>query len=246
MEVTAKKHPTQRQKNADLKAVRLLVNAQSIQLVPLTNQVSALPHDPELEYYFIPMEFMKDYKPYFPADMAPYKNLKLVNFKKPAISLSFFSKHKYTVKRDNDPEAILLHLKNHREELMEYSLFKPLDGEQEKQLRQIDELFRNFRANPDAYQTCFSNYHHYYRYWYCSYRYFEDSANTKADSESVHLLKYTERIKGQVHERLNIIFIDMNYITQPVPYDNKLVDRELETYPIQIKQGTTTLFIKKI
>lgn len=246
MEETTRKQPAKRQKNADLNAIRLLVKDHSIQLSPLTSQISALPNDAELEYYFIPMEFMKDYKAYFPGDKAPFKNLKLVNFKKPAISLSFFSKHKYTIKRDNDPEAILLHLKNHREELLEYSLFKALDGEQEKQLRQIDELFRNFRANPDAYQTCFSNYHHYYRYWYCSYRYFEDSAETKADSESVHLLKHTERIKGQVHERLNIIFIDNNYITRPVPYDNKLVDRELKTYPIQLKQGTTTLYLRKL
>lgn len=246
MEETTRKQPAKRQKNADLNAIRLLVKDHSLQLSPLTSQISALPNDAELEYYFIPMEFMKDYKAYFPGDKAPFKNLKLVNFNKPAISLSFFSKHKYTVKRDNDPEAILLHLKNHREELLEYSLFKALDGEQEKQLRQIDELFRSFRANPDAYQTCFSNYHHYYRYWYCSYRYFEDGAETKADSESVHLLKHTERIKGQVHERLNIIFIDTNYIRRPVPYDNKLVDRDLETYPIQLKQGTTTLYLRKI
>lgn len=223
----------------------LLVKSHSVQLSPLTNQISVLPNDAELEYYFVPMDFMKDYKAYHQADKAPFKNLKLVNFKKPATSLSFFSKHKYTVNRDNDPEAILLHLKNHREELLEYSLFKALDGEQEKQLRQIDELFRNYRANPEAYQTCFSNYHHYYRYWYCSYRYFEDSAETKAQSESIHLLKHTERIKGQIHERLNIIFIDMSYITRPVPYDNKLVDRELDAYPVKIKQGTTTLYLRK-
>lgn len=240
------KKTSKNSKNADLNVIRLLVRDQGVQLSPLTNQISTLPNDAELEYYFIPAEFMKDYKAYSRADKAPFKNLKLVNFKKPAISLSFFSKHKYIIKRENDPDAILLHLKNYREELLENSLFKALDEEQEKKLRQIDTLFRDFRANPTAYQTCFSNYHHYYRYWYCSYRYFEDGAETKAESESVHLLKHTERIKGKVHERVNIIFIDSNYITRPVPYDNKLVDRELETYPIQIKQGTTTLYLRKM
>ncbi|MDB5241796.1 MAG: hypothetical protein JWP57_2421 [Spirosoma sp.] len=31
-------------------------------------------------------------------------------------------------------------------------------------------------------------------------------------TSSAHLLKQTERIRGQVHERLNIIFIDSHYI----------------------------------
>lgn len=51
----------------------------------------------------------------------------------------------------------------------------------------------------------------------------------------VHLLKHTERIKGKVHEPLNIIFIDTGYIAYPAPYDNERVDRELETYLVQIE-----------
>ena len=234
-----------RTKNVDLSALRPLLKEQCMQLEPLTNQISALPNDPELEYYFIPVSFMKEYKAYHREGKAPFKNLKLVNYGKPAISLSFFSKHKYTVKQENEPEKILLHLKNHREELLEQSLLKQLDDEQMRHLKQVDELFRTLRENPDAYQTCFSNYHHYYRYWYCTFRYFEDKTETKAETDSAHLLKHTERIKGQVHERLNVIFIDPDHITRPIPYDNKRVDRELETYPIKIKQGITTLYLKK-
>ncbi|GHB87882.1 hypothetical protein GCM10007390_50010 [Persicitalea jodogahamensis] len=222
-----------------------MLQTQRVQLEPITNQISALPNDPKLEYYFIPVNFMKEYKAYHREGKTPFKNLKLVNYGKPAISLSFFSKHKYTVKKENEPEKILLHLKNHREELLEQSLFKQLDSEQSRHLKQVDELFRTLRENPDAYQTCFSNYHHYYRYWYCTFRYFEDKTETKAETDSAHLLKHTERIKGQVHERLNVIFIDPDHITRPVPYDNKRVDRELDTYPIKIKQGTTTLYLRK-
>ena len=59
-------------------------------------------------------------------------------------------------------------------------------------------------------------------------------------------VKHTERIKGQVHERLNIIFIDPHYISRPVPHDHKLVDRELDNYPIALRQGITTLYLRKI
>lgn len=61
-----------------------------------------------------------------------------------------------------------------------------------------------------------------------------------------HMLKHTERIPGQVHERLNIIFIDPHYISRPVPHDHKLIDRELDTFPIHVRQGITTLYLHKV
>jgi hypothetical protein len=48
-----------------------------------------------------------------------------------------------------------------------------------------------------------------------------------------------------VHERLNIIFIDPHYISRPVPHDHKLADRELDQYPIALRQGITTLYLRE-
>jgi hypothetical protein len=112
-------------------------------------------------------------------------------------------------------------------------------------LRQTDELLRTIRDNSQAYETCFSNYHHYYKYWYCNYRYFDQGDQHKAETSSEHLLKQTQRVKGQVHERLNIIFIDPHFISRPVPHDNKMVDRILDNFPIQLSQGITTLYLCK-
>jgi hypothetical protein len=42
-----------------------------------------------------------------------------------------------------------------------------------------------------------------------------------------------------------VIFIDPHYITLPVPNDNKFVDRELDTYPLQLRQGITTLYLRR-
>ena len=34
-------------------------------------------------------------------------------------------------------------------------------------------------------------------------------------------------------------------MTRPVPYDNKLIDRELESFPHRIEQERTALYLKK-
>ena len=78
-------------------------------------------------------------------------------------------------------------------------------------------------------------------YWYCTYRYFDNSDQTKTSTE--HLLKHTEHIKGQVHKRL---WLDLHYISRPVPHDHKLVDRELDKFSIALRQGITTLYLRKV
>jgi hypothetical protein len=239
-----KTKPNKRPDNAPIDALRVLLKQQAITLTPMVNQVSALPVDDTLEYYFIPMQYMKQYAPYHRPGK-PFKNFKLVNYNQPAISLSFFYKHKYSIQRNPSHEEVMLHLRNQRNELLNRSLFEQLSAAQNELLQQVDGLMRAFRDNPQAYQACFSNYHHYYRYWTCAYRYFEDATLTQTSSLTEHLLKHTERIKGQVHERVNVIFIDPHYITRPVPNDNKFIDRELDTFPLQLRQGITTLYLRK-
>ena len=237
--------PTKREENAPIEALRLVLKQQAVQLMPIVNQVSALPVEDTLEYYFIPMQYMNQYAPYYRPGK-PFKNLKLLNYNQPAISLSFYYKHKYSIQRTPAHDEVMLHLRNSRDELLNRSLFEQLSAGQNEQLRQTDQILRTLRDNPGTYQACFSNYHHYYRYWYCAFRYFEDATLTKASSRDEHLLKHTERIKGQVHERINVIFIDPYYITRPVPNDNKFVDRELDTFPIQLRQGITTLYLRRV
>ncbi|KAA9341091.1 hypothetical protein [Larkinella humicola] len=236
---------TKRIDSAPLAAIRLALKDQAITLQPVMNQVSALPVDADLEYYFVPADFMKFYQPYHRPGQ-PLKNLKLINYERPAISLSFYFKHKYKIKRDVDPQEVLRHVREHRDELLNKSLTSVLSIKEQKELQETDDLLRQIRDHPEAYQYCFSNYHHYYKYWYCSYRFFEDEDKTQAASGTEHLLKHTERLEGNRIERLNIIFVDPYYITRQVPQDNKLIDRELETYPTRIRRGTITLYLRKL
>ena len=241
---TMSKKPAKREDEVPLDAMRLVLAKHAIQLDPLIHEIKNIPIDATLEYYFVPMQHMKLYKP-FHRPGKPIKNLKLVNFDKPAISLSFYSKHKYSIQRDAPQAEVVLHLRNYRDELLNRSLVQPLSGLQQQQLQQADQILRTIRDQPDAYQACFSNYYHFYYYWYCTYRYFDDLASQKTTTSSEHLLKHTERPGHEVHQRLNIIFVDMEHIVKPVANDHKMIDRELETYPIQLRQGITTLYLRK-
>ena len=245
MSDTPLKKPAKREESAPLDELRTLLHTQAVALQPLVHQVSELPIEKDLEYYFVPLQYMEQYKAYYRPGK-PFKNLKLINYDRPAISLSFFSKHKYSIERHVTHDQVVTHLKNYRDELDNKSMMQQLSLGQQQQRQQADALLRTLREQPDAYQACLSNYYHYYRYWYCSYRYFDDMAHTKTTSSSEHLLKHTERVRGQVHERVNIIFIDPHYITRPVPHDHKLVDRELDNYPISFRQGITTLYMRKV
>ncbi|GAB3716593.1 hypothetical protein GCM10027592_58000 [Spirosoma flavus] len=238
--------PIKRSDEAPLHALRSALKTQAIFLTPGINQISNLPPtDPQLEYYFIPVQYMKQYQAYYRPGK-PLKNLKLINYDKPAISLSFFFKHKYSIERAITHADIEQHIKNYRDELLNRSLMEQLSIAQIKELQQTDDLLRKIRQEPNVYQGCFSNYHHKYYYWYCTYRYFDDLATFKTSTSSEHLLKHTERVGHEVHERLNIIFIDPEYINESVPHDHKLIDRELKNYPIKLRLGITTLYLREV
>jgi hypothetical protein len=231
---------------APLPAIRLLVKHCKIELQPIVHQVSALPVESDLEYYFVPAEYMDLLRPYHRPGK-PYKNFKFVNFERPAISLTFYNKHKYQIGRGVRAESALALLKEQRDNLYAKSFLDQLTPAQNQKLQEIDRLLRTIRQTPEKFEFCTSNYEHYYRYWYCSFRYFEDTELTKTGTANEHLLKHKPAPNEQsTIERLNIIFIDPKFITRPVPYDNKLIDRELETYPTKITYGQSSLYIRSI
>ena len=235
---------------APLPAIRLLVNTCKIDLQPITHQVSALPVESELEYYFIPSEYMMLFRPYFRPGK-PYKNFKLVNFERPAISLTFYNKHKYQIGRGVKSESALTILKEQRDKLYNKSFLDQLTPGQQQKLQEIDILLRAIRLTPEKFEFCTSNYEHYYRYWYCSFRYFEDEEQIQTGTANEHLLKHVpasdeQKAEQSSIERLNVIFIDSKFITRPVSYDNKLIDRELETYPNKVSFGRSSLYIRSL
>ena len=235
---------------APLPAIRLVLTTCKIDLQPITHQVSALPIESDLEYYFVPAPHMEMFRPYYRRGK-PYKNLKLINFERPAISLTFYNKHKYQIDRGIKAETAEAILKEQRDNLYARSFLDQLTRGQQQKLMDIDNLLRAIRQTPEKFQFCSSNYEHYYRYWYCSFRYFEDADQIKTGTANEHMLKHTQRTDERsseqlVSERLNIVFIDPKYIIRPVSYDNKLIDRELETYTEKISYGKASLYVRSL
>lgn len=231
-----------------LSAIRQLLKSCTTGLQPVTHQVSALPEESDLEYYFVPAEHMELFRPYYRPGK-PFKNLKLINFERPAISLTFYNKHKYKIDRGIKAESAYDILKEQRDNLYARSFLDELTPGQQQKLQDIDSLLRAIRQSPNQFHFCVSNYHHYYRYWYCSFRFFEDLEQIKTGTANEHMLKHTQRTDERsteklINERLNIIFIDTKYITRPVPYDNKLIDRELERYTDRVNFGKAALYIR--
>lgn len=229
-----------------LPAIRLVLKHCKTDLQPIIHQVNALPIESDLEYYFVPAEFTELFRPYYRPGK-PYKNFKLINFERPAISLTFYNKHKYQISRGIRMESALAILKEQRDQLYTKSFMDQLTLGQQQKLQEIDVLLRAIRQTPEKFEFCSSNYEHYYRYWYCSFRFFEDTEQTKTGTINEHLLKHVPAPNDQsTIERLNVIFIDPKFITRPVPYDNKLIDRELETYPNRVSYGQSSLYIRSI
>lgn len=235
---------------APLPAIRLLLKHYQTDLQPIIHQVSALPVESDLEYYFVPAEHMELFRPYYRPGK-PYKNFKLVNFERPAISLTFYNKHKYQIGRGVKAASALTILKEQRDTLFNKSYLDQLTPGQQQKLQEIDTLLRAIRHTPEKFEFCTSNYEHYYRYWYCSFRYFEDQEEIKTGTANEHLLKHVQasdekRSEQPSIERLNVIFIESKFITRPVSYDNKLIDRELETYTEKVSYGKSSLYIRSI
>ena len=147
MNTQSRRKPIKREEEAPLDALRLVLRQHAVLLNPINNQVSVLPVDEQLEYYFVPVQYMHQYQAYYRPGK-PFKNLKLVNFDKPAISLSFFSKHKYSIERNITHGDVVLHLKNYRDELLNKSLMQQLSPTQHQQLQQADGLLRAIREQP--------------------------------------------------------------------------------------------------
>jgi hypothetical protein len=239
-----------RSDQAPIDAIRLVLRSCSVTLKSADHQINVLPEESDLEYYFVPVRYMHQFEPYYRPG-TPFKNLKLVNYQRPAISLNFFFKHKYTINHNVPVQEAQEILEQRRNELFNRSFLQQVSPDQQLELKHIDGLLLSMCQSPDQYQFAVSNYHHYYKYWYCSFRYFEVDDPSKTSSHNEHLLKHTQRTDERsreqvIHERLNIIFIDPHYITRPVPYDNKLIDRELDTYSDRIKFGKATLYVKSL
>lgn len=228
-------------KQVDLQLVRSLAMPVALQLNPLEHQITALPDDKDLEFYFIPHTEKVLFAPYL--RKKPYRNLKLISYEHPATSLSFFFKHKYTLEKDVPLPEVVAYVENHIAMEEERLMQNPaLNQSSSTTLPKLHALLNQLRQRPDSLNWCLSNYHLHYRYWYLTYRYFTDETGDKSDTRNTHLLKHEQRTPSRRQEKVNLIFVHSEGIHRDIPNDNKQIDRYLALFPNRIEEGTQWLY----
>ena len=177
------------------------------------------------------------------------KTVKLINYGKPAVKMSFYSKHKYWLKKPHDltdeerHNYITDHLNtlSHSIGLLQAKLDHQPSVAQVEMHRRIDaglkeiDAWQLIQSRVQQYDLAVSTYQRGYAYLYISYKFMLPSG--EYDNESEHLLHHTrDRIGTITQTKQNIIFVDISEINRVHPQQNK----EIESYLGRVSQKSTT------
>lgn len=155
------------------------------------------------------------------------KQVKLINFGDVAINLTFFEKHTYKIDKEPSPDEVFEILNKRCDELHDFInqgyLFAGKFHNERKvseivQLEDIKKTLLNF----ENYEFAISNYSGNFIFWYVSYMFRLEDGNL--DFASEHLLTSEKDHFGKTTlPKINIIFIDTDFISVHTPYQNKKI-----------------------
>ena len=172
--------------------------------------------------------------------------IKLLNYGRPAIALSYFNKHKYFVDKKPPINEVKAILTDHIDNLVE----QHIEGDTSESNQLLKKQIKKYTAllkRADNHVYAYSNYSRNYVYAYVTYRYFAGQSPLTGliDSANTHLIKHTTNRDGEVTiERTNVIFVDEDSLSRRISYDNKQVDKFLIGFTDVINCGKYDLFIK--
>lgn len=185
------------------------------------------------------------------------KTVKLINYGKPAVRISFFSKHKYWLKKPHDLTS---------EERIDYlgehisNLYATIHRLQEitndtppliraETLRRINTLrgeinqWQSIQQQPTKFDLSVSTYHRGYAYLYINYKFMLPSGDY--DNEQEHLLHHTRDRLGNVTKRKqNVVFINVAEIDRVHPQQNKEIENYLKKFSIKSSFGPKWLYAR--
>jgi len=193
-----------------------------------------------------PQEFISKREMSLFAPLADFdcRTIKLVNYGRPAISLAYFTKHKYYVDKKLHPDQIRAILfQQIQDARASYNSEDVAEELKETLLQQIDH-YQDVYNHMERYQFALSNYYRFYRYSYVSFRYVQHGLIKSANS---HLIKHTiDKDSGEILiERTNIIFVDEIALVKQATYANKEVVDFLNTFTDVIPLGKVDFYFKK-
>ncbi|MCP9765654.1 hypothetical protein [Lacihabitans soyangensis] len=222
----------------------ILSELPKLTLDPKIHQVNLIPNG--INIHFIDSKYQEKFEEYA---KGKNKQIKLINYGQAAINLTFYEKHKYKIEKDPIPEEVFEALLKRCDDLNEFInqgyLFEDNQRNErqtqaKEQLLKIQHTIDNFHN----YEFAISNYYRNFIYWYVSFRYrLEDGS---LDFASQHLLNSEkDRFGKTTLPKINIIFIDTDYISVHTPYQNKKIEEYLKQFETQLDLGLRDIFVKE-
>lgn len=245
----------QKQKELEM----LLKLTPKITLVPGFHNINMIPDD--LNIHFIASELMENFEVFKDSDI---RTVKLVNYGKPAVALSFFLKHKYFVDKKQPKDSIYRILKTYQKELEEkqktlllrmknayetlpMDKMKALADSYAEEMNGLTQELAHWSEQErllDKMEWVVSNYEHNFEYYELGYKYW-DSALLEYVIYNSHMIKNQTNRAGKVSQiRHNIIFVDKQAIGVHIPNQHKVVEKFLASFPQKFKSGTRTVYLK--
>ncbi|MGF7219171.1 hypothetical protein GGR92_005353 [Spirosoma lacussanchae] len=185
------------------------------------------------------------------------RTIKLVNFGRPAVRITFYRKHRYWMLKDKDLpidkkiEQIQAHINDLtvKAEVLESKLDKmpaPKRAESKGQIGQYWEqvnTWRDILASPEQYEVAVSNYSRQHFYVTVNYKYRLPSGDYTNEQE--HLLNtQRDRLGNITQVRYNILFVDPIEIFREHPYQNREVEGYLNNFSIKSEGGRHTIYAR--
>lgn len=185
------------------------------------------------------------------------RSIKLVNYGKPAVRLTFFKKHKYWLLKNADlsREDKQLRIKNYINELLVKAeiMTDNLDilpgfkqAEQRGKIggmREEIQAWRQVLEQIDDFDLAVSNYQRDYQYVTLNYKYRLDTGEYANGQE--HLLNPQRDNQGVITQpRYNLIFIDVREIEREHPHQHKEIENYLNTFSLITQSGKQQLYAR--
>ena len=185
------------------------------------------------------------------------KTVKLINYGHSAVKMSFYSKHKYWLKKPHDltaeeqSEYIAEHLSALSQSVIalraKIDHLPPLAQAETHQrihtiLAEMD-AWQLIQAKSHQYELAVSTYQRGYAYLYISYKFI--LPNGDYDNASEHLLHHTRDRMGNINQtKLNVIFINLDEINRVHPQQNKEIEAYLGRFPHKTTSGAARLYAR--
>lgn len=185
------------------------------------------------------------------------KTVKLINYGRPAVRMSFFSKHKYWLKKPHDLTdeergeyvneyigSLIINVAQLRDKMDTLPPLARVEAQQRLENAQKEiESWQKIKTQPDRYEMAVSTYQRGYAYLYVSYKFLLPKG--EYDNATEHLLHHTrDRVGNITQTKQNIIFVKTDEISRVHPQQNKEIENYLNRFSLKSSFGPKWLYVR--